>query len=110
LIEDFRSNPGDSTAAKLNEEQPERICREHYMPWIPDVKGDERKTVIAAEYTTKAEELTKKRDAAISRVHTQYKNEMAKLDKDKEEKLEHLERDVAPWKENNKWWKPASNG
>jgi hypothetical protein len=107
LIEDFQSNPGDSTAAKLNGEQLERICREHYMPWIPDVTGEERKTVIAAEYTTKAEELTKKRDAAISRAHTKHKTEMAKLDKEKEEKLEQLERDVAPWKKNNKWWKPA---
>jgi hypothetical protein len=97
----------DRRQSTLTEGELEQICRDNYLPYESDRAGTGRKTEILTEYNLKAEETKKKRDAAISKVETKYKNEMAKLDKDKKEKLDQLDREIAPKLEKQRIWGPA---
>jgi hypothetical protein len=92
---------------RLSEEELEHILRQNYLPRESDRNGKERHSMILAEYNVKYEEARNKRDVTISKAETKYMNDVAKLQKEKDEKLDKLEQEVAPKLEKRKKWYPA---
>jgi hypothetical protein len=68
------------------EEELKQILRDNYLTFENDPKGQIRKSTTLAEYSLNFEEAKKKRDATITKAETKFKNDMAKLEKDKQEK------------------------
>ena len=93
--------------SRLTEEELEHILRQNFLPRENDQNGKERHGIILAEYNVKYAEARNKRDVTISKAETKYKNDVAKLQKDKDEKLDKLEQEVAPKLEKRKKWYPA---
>lgn len=81
-----------------------QICRDSYLPHECDRGGRVRKTEILTEYNMRSEDAKQKRDVSISKAETKYKNDMAKLDKDTEEKLNQLNNELASKLERQKNW------
>lgn len=99
----YNSGVGTSqTEAEL-----EQICRDNYLPHESDRGGRVRRTEILTEYNMRSEDAKQKRDVSISKAETKYKNDMAKLDKDIEQKLNQLDDEVAPKLEKQKNWGKA---
>ena len=89
------------------ESELEQICRDSYLPYESDRGGTVRKAEILTEYDMRSEDAKQKRDVSISKAETKYKNDMAKLDKDIEQKLNQLDDEVAPKREKQKNWGKA---
>lgn len=86
-----RRDQGHSTGDRANTNGPtegelEQILRDNYLTFESDPKGHVRKSTTLAEYSLKFEEAKKKRDATITKAETKFKNDMTKLEKDKQEK------------------------
>ena len=56
------------------------------------------------EYNVKLREVRNKRDEVITKAETKYKKDAAKLSKEKDDKLNELEKEVAPKREKRKNW------
>ena len=93
--------------SRLTEEELEHNLRQNFLPRENDQNGKERHVIILAEYNVKYAEARNKRDVTISKAETKYKNDVAKLQKEKDEKLDKLEQEVAPKLEKRKKWYPA---
>jgi hypothetical protein len=100
-------NSGVGKSQLEAEAELEQICRDNYLPYESDRGGTVRKTEILAEYNMRSEDAKQKRDVSISKAETKYKNDMAKLDKDIEQKLNQLDDEVAPKLEKQKNWNKA---
>jgi len=92
-------SPGRLTEAEL-----ERILRDNYLPRENDPTGRDRHTTIMTEYNVKLREVRNKRDEVITKAETKYKKDAAKLSKEKDDKLNELEKEVAPKREKRKNW------
>jgi hypothetical protein len=90
-----------------SEAELEQICRDNYLPYESGRGGTFRKTEILTEYNMRSEDAKQKRDVSISKAEKKYKNDMAKLDKDIEQKLNQLGDEVAPKLEKQKNWNKA---
>ncbi|KAE9368769.1 hypothetical protein N431DRAFT_346691 [Stipitochalara longipes BDJ] len=89
------------------EDELERILRDNYLSWENDPTGRDRHSTIIAEYNVKHEEVKNKRDGTIIKAETKYKNDLGKLEKDRDEKLDQLKKEVAPKLEKRKNWGSA---
>jgi hypothetical protein len=86
-----RRDQGHSTGDRANTAGPtegefEQILRDNYLTFENDPKGQVRKSTTLAEYNLNFEEAKKKRDATITKAETKFKNDMTKLEKDRQEK------------------------
>lgn len=104
---DQQQSYNSGVGTSQTEAELEQICRDNYLPHEPDRGGRIRKTEILTEYNMRSEDAKQKRDVSISKAETKYKNDMAKLDKDIEKKLNQLENEIAPKLEKQKTWSKA---
>ncbi len=93
---DHQQSHNSGVGTSQTEAELEQICRDNYLPHESDRGGRVRKTEILAEYNMRSEDAKQKRDVSISKAETKYKNDMAKLDKDREQKLNQLDSEFAP--------------
>ncbi|KAF4631983.1 hypothetical protein G7Y89_g6143 [Cudoniella acicularis] len=105
-----RPNPFENTCVEdMSEAQLEEICRQNYVPYKDDFNGHERRAGIQAEFQVKYNEAVGKREDTIEKAKAKCTKDIEKARKERDDKLDNLEADVAPFIAKHQNWGPAFN-